>query len=102
MCVCVLTVVLVLTLQVEMFGVTADEGSDESGQLLQDLVDIEQELFTALALHFRSAVTVVISGVYRIFLSNVHVFLFWWNPLPYPPPPPPPPPPPLTHPAYPT
>ena len=45
-----------------MFGVTADEGSDESGQLLQDLVNIERELFTSLALHFRSAVTVVISG----------------------------------------
>jgi len=59
---CVLRVVLVLMLQVEMFGVTADEGSDESGQLLQDLVNIERELFTSLALHFRSAVTVVISG----------------------------------------
>ena len=56
---------------------TADEGNDESGQLLQDLVDIERELFTSLALHFRSAATVVTCGVYIIFLSNIHVFLFW-------------------------
>ena len=67
----------VLMLQVEMFSVTSDEGNDESGQLLQDLVDIERELFTSLALHFRSAVAVVISGVYIMFMCNTHVFLFW-------------------------
>ena len=43
-----------------MFGVTADEGNDESGQLLQDLVDIERELFISLGLHFRSAAVVVV------------------------------------------
>ena len=62
-----LPVLLVLTLQVEMFGVTADEGNDESGQLLQDLIDIEQELFISLGLHFRSVIAVVCAVICQSF-----------------------------------
>jgi hypothetical protein len=40
-------------LQVEMFGVTSTERGDESGKLLQELLDIERHLFTSLGMHFR-------------------------------------------------
>lgn len=41
-------------LQVEMFGVTADETGGESAQLLDQFVSLQKELFSALELHYRS------------------------------------------------
>lgn len=43
-CVCV---------QVEMFGVTADETGEESSQLLGEFVSLQKEMFSALGLHYR-------------------------------------------------
>lgn len=43
-----------LSLQVEMFGVTADETGGESAQLLDQFVSLQKELFSALELHYRS------------------------------------------------
>lgn len=40
-------------LQVEMFGVTADETGGESAQLLDQFVSLQKELFSALELHYR-------------------------------------------------
>lgn len=40
--------------QVEMFGVTADETGDESAQLLDEFVSLQKEMFSALGLHYRS------------------------------------------------
>lgn len=39
--------------QVEMFGVTADETGEESAQLLQEFVSLQKEMFSALELHYR-------------------------------------------------
>lgn len=47
-CVCV---------QVEMFGVTADETGEESSQLLNEFVSLQKEMFSALELHYRSVNT---------------------------------------------
>lgn len=44
-------------LQVEMFGVTADETGEESSQLLDEFVSLQKEMFSALGLHYRSACT---------------------------------------------
>lgn len=46
MCVCI---------QVEMFGVTANETGEESSRLLQEFVSLQKEMFSALELHYRSA-----------------------------------------------
>lgn len=43
------------SLQVEMFGVTADETGGESAHLLDQFVSLQKELFSALELHYRSA-----------------------------------------------
>lgn len=40
-------------LQVEMFGVTADETGEESAQLLEEFVSLQKEMFSALELHYR-------------------------------------------------
>lgn len=40
-------------IQVEMFGVTADETGDESSQLLDEFVSLQKEMFSALGLHYR-------------------------------------------------
>lgn len=40
-------------IQVEMFGVTADETGDESSQLLEEFVSLQKEMFSALGLHYR-------------------------------------------------
>lgn len=39
--------------QVEMFGVTADESGEESAQMLQEFVSLQKEIFSSLELHFR-------------------------------------------------
>jgi len=41
-------------IQVEMFGVTADETGKESSELLGEFVSLQKELFSALELHYRS------------------------------------------------
>lgn len=46
LCVCV-------RIQIEMFGVTADETGEESSQLLDELVSLQKEIFSALELHYR-------------------------------------------------
>lgn len=40
-----------------MFGVTADETGGESSQLLEEFVSLQKEMFAALELHYRSALT---------------------------------------------
>lgn len=40
-------------IQVEMFGVTADETGNESAQLLDEFVSLQKEIFGALGLHYR-------------------------------------------------
>lgn len=42
-----------MCVQVEMFGVTADETGQESAQLLQEFVSLQKELFSELELHYR-------------------------------------------------
>jgi hypothetical protein len=42
-----------LSLQVEMFGVTANETKEESSQLMMEILDIQKELYAGLGLHFR-------------------------------------------------
>jgi len=41
------------SVQVEMFGVTADETGEESAQLLQEFIALQKEMFSALELHYR-------------------------------------------------
>lgn len=40
--------------QVEMFGVTANETGQESAELFQEFLQIQEELFSDLGIHFRS------------------------------------------------
>ena len=40
--------------KVELFGLTANESGKESGQLLEEIVEIQKEIFTELGLHYRS------------------------------------------------
>lgn len=46
-------VIMDVRIQVEMFGVTADETGDESSQLLDEFVSLQKDMFSALGLHYR-------------------------------------------------
>lgn len=54
-------------IQVEMFGVTADETGGESSQLLDEFVSLQKEMFSALGLH------------YRLVHTHTHTDTLWHN-----------------------
>ena len=39
--------------QVELFAVTANETGDESNEMLREMVDIQQEIYSELGFHYR-------------------------------------------------
>lgn len=57
-------------LQVEMFGVTADETGEESAQLLEEFVSLQKEMFSALELHYRSEHANI---TFPCYISNKHI-----------------------------
>lgn len=39
--------------KVELFVVTANESGEESNEMLEEIVELQKEIFTELGLHFR-------------------------------------------------
>lgn len=62
-------------LQVEMFGVTANETGEESDQLLNEFVALQKEIFSSLQLHYRydRMIRGILFVPFVVILTNVNV-----------------------------